>query len=383
MSRDPRGYLLRKRQEAALNAELAQQWAELENDFNKRLWHQLTEHTMRFVRHPSFQQGGLLEFYHEFLMDFEHKIKPLSLVEIILVIADEIAEANEKILFFEKTKEKVKNDLEAKVLCLTAIGLIKLQCSQLDEVKQIMEEVNGLLETVDGVTAVHARYYDLCSSFHKVKADHGAYYRDALRYLGCVDVNSMSDEQQVERALSLSLAALLGDDVYNFGELLAHPILASLQSTSYRWLINLLRAFNTGDLTAFNALAGEWELQTDLANNSDKLSKKIRLLALMELVFSRHSHNRTIPFKVIAETAQVPTTEVEHLIMKALSRGLVKGTIDEISKEVNMTWVQPRVLDLDQVKEMKSKMSSWSGQIQETVTLIKNEIPDIVAHTYI
>lgn len=26
-------------------------------------------------------------------------------------------------------------------------------------------------------------------------------------------------EQQVERALSLSLAALLGDDVYNFGEL--------------------------------------------------------------------------------------------------------------------------------------------------------------------
>lgn len=75
-----------------------------------------------------------------------------------------------------------------------------------------MEEVNGLLETVDGVTAVHARYYDLCSSFHKVgsatdaqwfnhccvfydsqvKADHGAYYRDALRYLGCVDISSMS-----------------------------------------------------------------------------------------------------------------------------------------------------------------------------------------------
>ena len=34
--------------------------------------------------------------------------------------------------------------------------------------QQIMEEVNGLLEAVDGVTAVHARYYDLCSNFHKV-----------------------------------------------------------------------------------------------------------------------------------------------------------------------------------------------------------------------
>lgn len=38
---------------------------------------------------------------------------------------------------------------------------------------------------------------------------------------------------------------------------------------------------------------------------------------------------------------------------------------------------------VSQVKEMKAKMSGWSGQIQETVTLIKNEIPDIVAHTYI
>lgn len=36
MSRDPRGYLLRKRQEAA-DTELAQEWTELENYFNKRL----------------------------------------------------------------------------------------------------------------------------------------------------------------------------------------------------------------------------------------------------------------------------------------------------------------------------------------------------------
>ena len=35
--------------------------------------------------------------------------------------------------------------------------------------------------------------------------------------------------------------------------------------------------------------------------------------------------------------------------MKALSLGLVKGSIDQLSQEVNMTWVQPRVLDIDQV----------------------------------
>ena len=36
--------------------------------------------------------------------------------------------------------------------------------------------------------------------------------------------------------------------------------------------------------------------------------------------------------------------------MKALSLGLVKGSIDQVDKKVHMTWVQPRVLDRNQVK---------------------------------
>lgn len=39
------------------------------------------------------------------------------------------------VVFKVRIYMQVKNDLEAKVLCLTAVGLIKLQCSQLDEVK--------------------------------------------------------------------------------------------------------------------------------------------------------------------------------------------------------------------------------------------------------
>ena len=35
--------------------------------------------------------------------------------------------------------------------------------------------------------------------------------------------------------------------------------------------------------------------------------------------------------------------------MKALSLGLVKGHIDEVEQRIHMTWVQPRVLDLEQV----------------------------------
>ena len=41
--------------------------------------------------------------------------------------------------------------------------------------------------------------------------------------------------------------------------------------------------------------------------------------------------------------------QVELLVMKALSLGLVKGHIDEVEQRIHMTWVQPRVLDLEQV----------------------------------
>ncbi len=43
--------------------------------------------------------------------------------------------------------------------------------------------------------------------------------------------------------------------------------------------------------------------------------------------------------------------QVELLVMKALSLGLVKGSIDQVDKKVHMTWVQPRVLDRNQVRK--------------------------------
>ena len=34
--------------------------------------------------------------------------------------------------------------------------------------QSIVEEAGELLDTVSGVTAVHSRYYDLCSHYHQV-----------------------------------------------------------------------------------------------------------------------------------------------------------------------------------------------------------------------
>ena len=51
-----------------------------------------------------------------------------------------------------------------------------------------------------------------------------------MKYLGCTELSSLSVEEQRTKAYILSVAALLGKDVYNFGELLAHPGLNEFKS---------------------------------------------------------------------------------------------------------------------------------------------------------
>lgn len=56
---------------------------------------------------------------------------------------------------------------------------------------------------------------------------------------------SQTQRESINRynlAVDLSLAALTGDGVFNFGEVLATPLLAVLRSTPHAWLSELLQA---------------------------------------------------------------------------------------------------------------------------------------------
>ncbi|KAG8282404.1 26S proteasome non-ATPase regulatory subunit 13 [Homalodisca vitripennis] len=210
------------------------------------------------------------------------------------------------------------------------------------------------MDDADGITSVHGRYYLLASQYYRLQGKHAEYYRTALRYLGCVELADMSKSDQVQHALFLGLAALLGEGVYNLGELLAHPILNTLKATPNAWLVDLLFAFNTGDIATFEKMKPQWETVPDLAAQELKLRQKISLLCLMEMTFKRPANDRELSFAEIARETRLPVVEVELLVMKALAQGLVKGAIDQVASSVHMTWVQPRVLDASQVTTHQS-----------------------------
>jgi 26S proteasome regulatory subunit N9 len=67
------------------------------------------------------------------------------------------------------------------------------------------------------------------------------------------------------------------------------------------------------------------------------------------MTFKRASNKRELTFKEISAETRLPLNDIELLVMKGLAQGLVKGAIDQVAGTVHMTWVQPRVLNKQQV----------------------------------
>ncbi|KAK2162355.1 hypothetical protein LSH36_100g10017 [Paralvinella palmiformis] len=328
MARDVAGYLAEQQRKST--GELAQDWATIEELYNKKLWHQLTLKLLQFVKNPIFSQGdGLVKMYHNFISDFDHRINPLAFMEIILFVIKQMKDPKETIEFLDKIKEK-----------------------------QVLKDAESVLDSIDGISTVHGRFYELSSNYHKLMGNHALYYREALRFLGCIDLADIPVPEQVERAFNLGLAAILGEGVYNFGELLAHPVLDKLKGTEKEWLVGLLYTFNSGNISRFEELKQHWQNQ---------------------MTFKRPATDRLLSFKEISAETRLPTNEIEFLVMKALSLKLVKGSIDEVEQKVHMTWVQPRVLDREQIAVMQKKLNFWNTDVKEMEKLVEDKAQDILA----
>ncbi|PVV01176.1 hypothetical protein BB560_004416, partial [Smittium megazygosporum] len=141
---------------------------------------------------------------------------------------------------------------------------------------------------------------------------------------------------------------------------LSHPIIQTLKDSEQFWLYELLLSFNNGDISSLMNLRDRLQNHPLLLQKVDFLQKKMRLMALVEIVFKKQGsgdkNDQSIPFEVLASDIKVAVSDIEHLVMMALSLRLIDGKIDEISKCVNFKWVQPRYLDKSQIKTMAVRL---------------------------
>ncbi|PLN77313.1 putative proteasome regulatory particle subunit [Aspergillus taichungensis] len=338
-----------------------------EDYWERKLWHQLTDALVEFFKLPE-SAPQRLPIFKSFVLSFSDRINQLKFVSLGLMASTQCSDDKEQLSFLTSLADKVNKPetQEAYIYALAHVANTKQRLQDLDGAQKDLEVCQKVLDTFDSVeTVVHASFYKVNAEYYHAKQEFASYYKNALLYLACINIEDLSPRERAERAYNLSVAALISDSIYNFGELLLHPILDSVSDTPHAWLRDLLFAFNRGDLTAYDVLAGNIAKNQLLQEHRFFLYQKISLSALTEMVFRRPPHDRNLTFASIAAETKVQPAEIEHLVMKALSLGLLKGAIDQVAQVAQIHWVQPKVLDLTQIEGMRNRLKDWDAGVNQ------------------
>ncbi|AQK66261.1 26S proteasome non-ATPase regulatory subunit 13 homolog A [Zea mays] len=214
--------------------DLADWYASLADLYQQKLWHQLTLKLDQFLQLQAAQTGDtIIQLYNNFITDFETKINLLKLAHFAVIASRQYPDKDAAITFLEGVITKLRDTRESRIN--EPILYVKMQIAAINLEKGNQKECKNSLEdgktTLDSMTdvdpTVHASFYWISSQYHKSCQEFAEFYKNALLYLAYTTVESLSESFKLDLAFDLSLAALLGDNIYNFGELLAHPIVSN------------------------------------------------------------------------------------------------------------------------------------------------------------
>lgn len=253
---------------------------------------------------------------------------------------------------------------------LTTEASIKVLEATKESINKNRSILAELADTESEAAVVHSAFYETAMTYRKAVGPPESYYREAIQYVAYTSLSDLTKEERHNLATDLSLAALTGEGVFNFGEVVTAPALQCLEGTDLHYLVELLSAGARGDVLGFervaDAHAAAIQMQPSLVSRAKAVKEKITLLALVNMVFERPSLERTLSFEDIAERVSVPLDQVEWVIMRALSLKLIKGTMDQVDQTVDITWVMPRVLDKKQMSELATRFGEWAVKVSKT-----------------
>ena len=361
------------------NSDLSNLFEDFEKFYEEKLWHQLTLSLKQFFENDK-SIPIRLRVYDTFLSKFIDKINQLNVIEFLLLSLKNNSNYDESINYLKQLKDTFKLTDEKKTRndglpnhnngCLLIdieIARILLLQGDLIKARDSLDEFDKILESIDTLPLMLVNtFYSVNALYYKLKKDFNNFYYTSLLFLSTMDKEyemDLTSQENRELAYDLSIAALLGDKIYNFGELLQHPIMSSISNNiEFEWLFQLLNALTNGDFQTFDSIIN---LQIPkiqiLASNESFLRQKICLMALVESVFSRNI--RTLSFDDISVATHLPKDNVEHLVMRSISLGLLKGSIDQVNEIVSITWVQPRIINFNQIEKMNDRLYEWNDQV--------------------
>jgi 26S proteasome regulatory subunit N9 len=359
----------------------------------RKLWHELTLAIERAVAPPVSEtirarvSGGLRGLYEGVVREVETRLNPLKTAHVAVAVSDAFGEGarGEAMEFLTETSARLvaahgDEAKEPEVYISAHVTLLKLMDGDLDYAKRAVtsDDKEALEALAAPDPSVSAAFHYVASRYHKVRENYAEFYKSGMLYLAYVSCELLPTETRVALSVDLCLAALLGENVYNFAELLAHPIVESISDGPFAWLMDVVKAFNEGDLHKYDELcvkhATSLNAQPALVANERKLREKITILSLLQIIFHLPADHREISLSDIAAKTKLTIDGVEYLLMKALSVHLIEGIIDQVESKVTVTWVQPRVLLRSQIAELANRLDGWIEKVSAVETNLAEEI---------
>jgi 26S proteasome regulatory subunit N9 len=261
-----------------------------------------------------------------------------------------------------------------------AIALLHM--GKIEEAKAMIDTAKELLPTITAPDSLmYSKFYLASAEYRKIVGPPQDFYNAGLMLLAYTPVEELSQEMQYKLATDMALASITGEDIFNFGEVIATPILKALDGTPNEWLRDLVVALNSGDIDNFNLIVDtnrtEYGTQPALMSRHETVKQKVVLLCLMNLAFDRPSNAREIGLSEIADATRIPLEQVEWVLMRAMSLGLIRGVIDQVASTVNISWVQPRVLDRSKLGLMVQQLGDWSGRVKGALVTIEDQTAEL------
>jgi len=352
--------------------------------YNKKLWHQLTIALEEFVSNKNNTRGeNLHDLYNDFISKFEIRLNQVGFAQLVSKIAQSFSDPNKAVEFISSILEKRERLGNEASLCLDMdVVVMKLRLDETESAKILLEDGKETLPKISSSESIaFSKYYKAAAEYRKLIGPPHEFYKVALLYLAYTQIESLPMEERYVLSTDMALAAITGENVYNFGEVIMTPILSVLKDTPNHWLYELIFSLNHGDIDAFNLIVERnkalYESQIALSSRHEFIKQKVVLCCLMNIVFERHSHDRTISFQDIANKTKIPYDQVEWVLMKSMSLSLIKGTIDEVAGEVSVSWVQPRILERSQLELLSNQLEQWTEKVKTALVTMEDHTPEL------
>lgn len=218
--------------------------------------------------------------------------------------------------------------------------------------------------------------------YYKRKDDHENYYKSCLQYLAYTPTQDLSEKEQRELSIKMGMSILLGKNVFNVTELLEKDIINSLKGTDFEWLYHMMKTLGEGRISDFEKTVNDYQSSIskfpNIVAEIQYLEQKVRIVAFLEMIFNAGKDERSIGFSKIASGCIIEEGDVELLVMKSMSLGLIRGTIDEVDRVVHIDWAMPRYLSKSHLQVMHRKMQEWETKMDNVIRLTENNSQELV-----